>query len=61
MQQSREPHLFYRDKMIDIDYRGRDMDVVMNHWRKYGATSAMSLNARASDDARSLEEKARVN
>jgi hypothetical protein len=56
MQQSRGPHLFYRDKMIDIDYLGRDMDIVMNHWRKYGAI-LMSLNARASDDAQSLEER----
>lgn len=37
------------------------MDVVVNPWRKYGVIPAMNLDARASDDARSLEEKARVN
>lgn len=61
MQKSRGLHLFYRDKKIDTDYQGRDMDVVVNPWHKYGVIPAMNLDARASDDARSLEEKARVN
>ncbi len=42
--------------MIDIDYRGQDMDVVMNHQQRRGAILAMSPNEPALDDARSLEK-----
>jgi hypothetical protein len=45
--------------MIDIDYRGQDMDVVMNRWRRHGAILSMSPNALASDDPRSFEKKTR--
>jgi hypothetical protein len=43
--------------MIDIDYRGQDMDVVMNRWRRHGAILSMSPNALASDDPRSFETR----
>lgn len=40
--------------MIDIDYQGQDMDVVMNRWQRRGAILSMSPNALASDDSPSL-------
>ena len=43
--------------MIDIDYRGQDMNVVMNRWRRHGAILSMSPNALASNDPQSLEKK----
>jgi hypothetical protein len=47
--------------MIDIDYRGQDMDVVLNRWRRHDAIISMSANALASDDPRSLGKKTREN
>lgn len=47
--------------MIDIDYRGQDMDVVMNRWQRHGAILSMSVHALPSDDLRPPGKKTRKN
>lgn len=47
--------------MIDTDYRGQDMDVVMNRLQRHGAILSMSAIALALIDSRSLGKKTREN